>query len=91
MLTSSVIAAFGGNLSAAARAAGVSRQAVQQWGAVVPYQTALHLHRQHKLELRKEDYVGAEKVRRDRIRRAMLSISAASRKRTLKDRASTAE
>jgi hypothetical protein len=84
MLTSKVIAAFGGNLSAVARAAGCTRQAVQQWGKLVPIVTARRLAKLHGLKLREEDYEEVETVRRERIRRAM-------RKRTLEDRASSAE
>jgi hypothetical protein len=84
MLTSKVIAHFGGNLSAVARAAGCTRQAVQQWKRLVPIETARQLSKLHGLKLREEDYAEVEVVRRERIRKAM-------RRRTLEDRASSAE
>ena len=86
MLTAKVVLHFGGNFSALARAANVTRQAVQQWGAVVPEHTARHLHALHpKLDLREEDYLQAEQIRRERIQRSM--------KRRLRDsrRASAAD
>ena len=72
MLTAKVVLHFGGNFSALARAANVTRQAVQQWGSIVPEHTARHLHALHpKLDLREEDYLQAEQIRRERIKRSM--------------------
>ena len=71
MLTSTVLEHFGRNLSAVARAAGVTRQAVQQWGKVVPEHTAWRLSKLHELAFREDDYTEIETIRRQRISRTM--------------------
>ena len=80
MLTSTVLESFGGSLSAVARAAGVTRQAVQQWGKIVPEHTAMQLSKLYKLPFQAEDYRGAEQLRRDRIKRTMRRKLAESRR-----------
>jgi hypothetical protein len=80
MLTSKVVAHFGGNFSAVARAAGVTRQAVQQWGKFVPAYTAQKLAAENGLELGEEDYASVEHLRRIRISRTMRRTLANSRR-----------
>jgi DNA-binding XRE family transcriptional regulator len=81
MLTSKVVAHFGGNRSAVARAAGVSRQAVQQWGKYVPAYTAAKLAHEHiELTFDPADYATLEGLRRLRIRRTMRRTLANSRR-----------
>ena len=85
MLTATALKHFGGNLSALARAAGCTRQAVQQWGKYVPEYTAWKLHKLHDgLAFNEDHYAQGELVRRQRIARTMKAhLKAHPRKRKL--------
>jgi hypothetical protein len=67
--TSDALEYFGGNLSALARAAGVSRQAVQQWGDVVPKRRARRLVRVSagRLDLGADDYLPQDDLAQDEL------------------------